>query len=430
LRRKVKNITTDSRTVKKDDLFFAIKGETFDGHSFIENSYSAGAFAAVSSKELKTDKPYILVKDTTLFLGDLARYYKKKFDKLIAIAVTGSCGKTTTKDMIYTVLKTKYNVVTNIGSFNNHIGVPLTIFKLDNKSQILLSEVGMNHFGELDYLGSIVQPDIACITNVEPVHLEGLKTLENIAKAKFEIIEHLPMNGVAFINGDNEYILKESKNYPVEFIKYGFSKNVDFTFKEVSNKNSFYTARYKNQKISLPIPGFHNVYNLLITCALAECFKINAQTIKKAIESFEPTGRRMKIVEHKGLKIIDDCYNANPTATANALKILSDLEVKGRRIFVFGDMKELGKDAKKYHEYIGAEALKNNVTETICVGELAAITAKYIKKNKGKSQSFDDINLALEYLLKILKAGDALLIKASHSMNFEKISEGILKRYV
>ncbi|MBP7653642.1 UDP-N-acetylmuramoyl-tripeptide--D-alanyl-D-alanine ligase, partial [Candidatus Dependentiae bacterium] len=330
LEQKINKIETDSRKVEKGDLFLAIKGENFDGHDFVNTAVKSGAGAVVVHNKINAKIPQIIVKDTVLFLGKLAEFYKSKF-KIITIAVTGSCGKTTTKDMINCVLKTKFNVVTNAGSFNNHIGVPLTVFKLTDDAEILLSEVGMNHKGEIDYLSKIIKPDIAVLTNVEPVHLEGLKSMTNIANAKCELLKNLSENGTAFLNWDNEYIRNSAGKFKMKKIKYGFSKDADFTFKKYENINGMYRVKYKNEFINSPLLGFHNVYNLLITCAIAEHFKIKSSQIKSALSKFQPSGRRLKLVKHKGITIIDDCYNANPTSVSNAIKIVDDLQIKGKK---------------------------------------------------------------------------------------------------
>ncbi len=421
LKSRVRNIKTDSRKIEKGDVFIALKGDTFDGHDFAKQTIETGAIAAIVHKKIETEIPQIIVKDTTIFLGELAKYYRSKF-KVKTIAVTGSCGKTTTKDMIYRVLKTKYKVVANTGSLNNHIGVPMTVFNLKKDTQILLTEVGMNHLGEIDYLCKIVKPEIGVITNIEPVHLEGLKTMDNIAKAKFELIENLPRLGLAFLNWDNEYIRGRSKYFKIRKIKYGFSKGVDFTFDDYSSINANYTFTYKGLKIKCPLLGFHNVYNMLITCAIAEYFLMKPEEIKKAIEQFKPTGRRLKIVKSKdGYTVIDDCYNANPTAVKNAIQVLKDLKIKGKKYFVFGDMGELGVYSKYYHKLIGEYILDSDIAEVFLKGDNIKHTYSFIKK-KIPAKIYDDFDSLTNELKNKLQKGDCVLVKASRFMKFENIS--------
>lgn len=420
LETRINKVETDSRKVESGDLFIAIKGDNFDGHNFAESAVKSGAAAVVVHKKIKADIPQIIVKDTVLFLGKLAEYYKSKFN-VITIAVTGSCGKTTTKDMINCVLKTKFNVVTNAGSFNNYIGVPLTVFKLKKSSEILLSETGMNHSGEIDYLSKIIKPDIAVITNVEPVHLEGLKSMKNIAKAKFELLKNLNKNGTVFLNWDNSFIRAEAKRFKFNAVKYGFSEGSDFTFKKYENVGGTYKVKYKDEFITSPLPGFHNVYNLLITCAIAEYFKIKAGQIKSALSKFEPSGRRLKVVKNKGVSIIDDCYNANPTSVSNAIKIMDDMQVKGKRYFVFGDMGELGNFAEKYHKSAGDCMLNSKIDSAVIMGVNAKHTFEKIK-NKIDSIYVQTYDEAVNYLKTNLKKNDCVLIKASRFMKFENIS--------
>jgi UDP-N-acetylmuramoyl-tripeptide--D-alanyl-D-alanine ligase len=427
LKSDINNINIDSRKVQNNDLFIAIKGDNFDGHNFVEQVKNKNAVAAVVSKKIDIDFPQIIVKDTIKFLGECAQYYKTKFN-VKTIAVTGSCGKTTVKEMIAAVLKPEFNIIYNQASFNNHIGVPLTIFRLKKNTQILISEIGMNNLGEIDYLSKIIKPDIGIITNVNAVHLEGLKTIENVAKAKKELLENLDTeNGLAILNWDNEYIRNMIKTLNIKYIKTGLIRDdVDITFDKIELKNEFYYVKYNGVQIKVPIIGYHNVYNLLLTCAVVSHLKVSAEQIKNNLSEFEPPADRMNYEKINNITVFSDCYNANPESVKNAIKILSEHKNSGKKIFVFGDMAELGNSSEFYHKQIGEIINQSDIDLVLLTGEQVKYTYKIVTK---KCKTFIDKTELINYLKNNINENDAVLIKASNSMKFNEISKS-LKEYL
>ena len=435
-----KGISTDSRTVKRGDLFIPLKGPNFDGHKFITAALKKGAAGALSSKKLKgisKDKAVISLPPDSYFgrkfypalyaLLAIARLYKSKFSAKI-VAVTGSSGKTTTKDMVHSVLSQSGKTLKTEENFNNEIGVPLTLFRLKRSHKFAVIEMGMQGTGEIRPLSVACSPDIAAITNIGEAHIGLLKTKEAIAKAKSEIIRGVKPEGAVILNADDDlfYFLKKASTGK-KVISFGVNKSAAlkaFDIREAGRGMRFsLKIAGKTHVFFVPLPGRHNVYNALIAVAAGLYFKISPAKIQKGLENFKPSSKRMDIIRTKGgIKIINDTYNANPSSMTAALETLAS--EKGRKIAVLGDMLELGPNSKKYHQKIGRLITDLGIDIVVAVGK----EAKYFLGRSRKEQElyFRKNEQAAKFVLKSLRPGDTALIKASRGLKLEEITQEIL----
>ncbi len=389
-----KNISTDTRTIKPGDLFIPIKGPNFDGHDFISEAIRKGAAV-------------LEVKDGLKALQDLAAYHRKKF-KIPVIGVTGSVGKTTTKDMIASILSQERKTLKNEENYNNEIGVPLTLLKLTDKHEAAVIEMAMQRLGEIALLAQVVRPTISVVTNIGEAHLEFLKSKRNVAKAKAEIFKYQNKKDYSVINADDEHFehLMSNVRCPMSNVMtFGILEKADMTPKALDG-------------IKLPIPGEHNIYNALAAIAVAKILKVKKSSIKQGLESFKPSSKRMEIVDRPdGTRIINDTYNANPQSMAAALKVLTTQS--GRKIAVLGDMYELGSITRSAHRRIGELAKKLGTDILISVGKLS--------KEMKADFHFSSNQLAIKKLKKIIRPGDTILAKASRGMHLEEVVEAIRK---
>lgn len=430
---------TDTRKVNVGDCYIAIKGEKNDGNLFYKEAFLKGASVVILDnyeedvEDLKyledNNKSIIVVKDSIETLGKLAKYKRESFKNPV-VAITGSAGKTSTKDIVYSVLKEKYKAQKTIGNFNNHIGLPLTVLSLDNSTELLVLEMGMNHLGEISYLTSIAKPDVAIITNVGTAHIGNLGSRENILKAKLEILEGLKPGGTLIINNDNdllhEWYLKNQGNYHILTI--GINNKSDFQAENINADESGSTFVCQDNVYKVPVGGEHFVYNALVAIAVASVFDVDYEMIQDGIENFELSSNRMNIIYNENLKvtIIDDSYNANYDSMSYAVKYLSNLD--GRLIAVLGTMKELGDYSEKLHRCLGKLVSDEAIDILITVGD----EAKFINE-EAVSFGFDSNNSyhfasnaeAIQLLKNILAEDDKVLIKASNSLNFKEIVEAI-----
>ena len=435
----VKSYSKDTRTIKMGDCYIGIKGETFDGSKFWEQALENGASTVIvqnvdiSPEKIKkwADKNIIKVKDTLEALYSIARYKRSLYD-IPVIAITGSVGKTSTKDIVANVVSKKYKTLKTEGNNNNNIGLPFTILRMQDEEAAVL-EMGMNHFGEISLLASIAKPNICIITNIGTSHIGNLGSRENILKAKLEILEGNKKQAV-IINNDNDLLHKwyeENKdNYNVK--TYGLVENSDVMAKEINLKeNSSEFTCYiagKEERITVPVGGEHFVLNSLCAITVGEVLGIDAKEIKSGIEGFELTKKRMDVIELKnGVKIINDAYNASLESMTASLKVLS--EFKERKIAVLGDMFELGDFSEELHRKVGKEVVKNNVDILIACGENAKYIADAAKEKMSKENIYylenkEEIKPLLE---KIVKNNDVILFKASNGMGFYKIAERLVK---
>lgn len=450
----ITKISTDSRQIAQGDLFIALKGDRFDGHDFIEEVIKKGAGALIISKNIPSITDYrlsvtvIKVNDTLIALGKIAADYRQKFEIPI-IAITGSNGKTTTKEMAWRLLSQKFNTLKSTSSFNNAIGLPLTLLELKNTIQSAVVEIGMNQPGEIKCLTQITKPTVALITNIGESHIGHLKTLENIAREKAQILEAVKDKGIAILNRDDDY--SNRIKFKGKLITYGIRNLADinaqdlqqdingikFTLKisstlrkpqlvEDISPNKFGHPMNNNYKVTIPILGLHNVYNVLGATAIAYAVGLKFEEIKDAYQDFKTLYGRMELSSYGKIKIINDAYNANPTSMKAALETLNRIHTEGRKILVMGDMLELGNLSDFFHRTIAKEIITNGVNVLFTTGKSAALSADEAHKvglEVYKCGSNDEI---ISKLKSILRAKDVVLVKGSRRMKLEEVVEGII----
>ena len=439
-----RGVSIDSRDIVPQNLFIAIKGDRFDGHDFMEEAVAKGSSCVVLSKSRVSEKlnylfsstkgiRAILVDDTRTALQEIAKWYRDKF-KLKVIGVTGTNGKTTTKEMIALVLSKRYKVLRSEKSYNNQIGVPLTLLRLTTETEVLVLELGMNQPGEIGILTKIVEPDLGLITNIGPAHLEYMISLEKISQAKFELMENMNEKGLIVLNADDPYLSERAKKEKKKVYTYGIEKQADFVADKVmQNGNGFLSFLVNGEiPINLKLLGKHNVYNALAAFSVGSILGVEKEKIKEALESYSPFEFRMEPTTINGIKIINDSYNANPLSMENALETLRSMKSKSRKIAILGDMLELGEKSIEFHEKVGEKVRQSGVDYLFTYGELSLHIAQGAMNNGLKKEyinSFDDKKALLGYLLEFLKPGDLVLFKGSRKMRLEEIVEGLKKLY-
>lgn len=427
--KEIKGAVIDSRKVLDDYLFFAVKGQKADGHDFIDKVFEMGALAVVSEKKLDINKPYILVESSLEALKKLAAYYRSTLNIPI-IGITGSVGKTSTKEFIASVLSTKYNVLKTEGNFNNEIGLPLTIMNIRDAHEVAVVEMGISDFGEMTRLSKIAKPDICVITNIGVCHLENLKDRDGVLKAKTEMFEYAKENCEIVLNGDDDKLIsvKEYKGKKVHY--FGLSENFDVYATDIKNNGILGTncnIHIKNDVINVDIhiPGVHMVHNALAAAKVGILLGLTPLEIKKGIESLYNAAGRVNIIK-KDYVIIDDCYNANPVSMKASIDLLNTSS--DRKIAVLGDMFELGKDEEKLHFEIGKYIAKTDVDFIFLSGNLTKHILKGYVSEKQSSNNinwFENIEDLIYNLKQFVKKGDTILIKASHSMHYENIVKAL-----
>jgi UDP-N-acetylmuramoyl-tripeptide--D-alanyl-D-alanine ligase len=421
-------VSIDSRAIKKGGVFVAIKGARFDGHDFVKEAFGRGAALAVVSKNVKVAPGYknrlIRVRDTVAALGEMAKAHRIKF-KIPVVAITGSNGKTTAKDMASFVLSSKYRVLANERSENNLIGLPLTLLKLGRGHRIAILEMGMNHAGEIGKLTEIAMPRVGVITNIGPSHLEFLGTLKNVFAAKSELLKGLPGGGTAILNKDDAY-LSRAGGLKCGRVYFGIERKCLFKAKDLCYKgNKWFFSVAGGGTFSLPLPGRHNIYNALVAIALARQFGIGFRAIRRRLGLFrEAPSMRLEVKNIRGLKILDDSYNSNPASMRCAIDTLAGYATGGKRIIVSGDMMELGKGAKALHEEVGGAIAKSPIDALITLGRLSRFTRRGARRNGMRELHHAKSHLEAANLLKnTAKRGDVVLLKGSRAMEMEKIIE-------
>ncbi|OGC08023.1 hypothetical protein A2230_06210 [candidate division WOR-1 bacterium RIFOXYA2_FULL_36_21] len=403
LNQKINSISTDTREIKKGDAFLALKGPKFDGHNFLDKAIKKGAAALIVSKSFSTKKAAVIkVKNTLKAIQDIAHYHRMKFD-IPVICVTGSAGKTTTKDMIASVLSQELNTLKTKENFNNEIGVPLTLLNLRSEHKAAVIEMGMQKKGEIKELAAITAPTIAVITNIGEAHLKYFKNKKEIAKTKSEIFSFLKPGNTAILPEDDKYF---------KYMKKAIPKGVNIiTFGRNSLKNNITT------EIRVRLPGNHNLLNALVAVKIAKLLKVNDSSIIKGLRKFKPSSKRMEIIKRRdGITIINDSYNANPLAMKAALTMFASYKAK-TRIALLGDMLELGKNSKKLHLDIGKLAKKLKIDLLITIGK----ESKYIKGN----YHFTSNKKVIEFLRTTLKKGVVLLVKGSRGMKLDYVVDAL-----
>ncbi len=421
----IRGISIDSRSIKKGEAFIAIKGEKFDGHDFISAAIKKGAGCIITQeKPFKKGATFIRVKDTLEALGGIASFHRQRFN-LPLIAVTGSNGKTTTKEMIATVLSEKFKVLKNPGTRNNHIGLPLTLLELDNSYEAAVVEIGTNHFGEVSYLGNIAQANIGVITNIGQAHLEYLNDLKGVFKEKYSLINCLKAPAVAILNADDNFLKKVvAKNIKSPFILgIGLENKCEFCASDVRGLAQGFSFRLnKRFKFALNTLGYYNIYNSLIAIAIGRIFGLGYREIAASLASFNLPKGRLNFRKIKGIKFIDDTYNANPLSMRQALGVLKNFPAGGRKILIMGDMLELGLASSSMHLQAIKEALGFCDT-LITVGAKTKSCLSKLSLGASRVFSCDNPLEARSLLLKKahVSPGDIVLVKGSRRMKMEEV---------
>lgn len=419
----VTGVTTDSRAASDGQLFIPLTGERFDGHAYIDSALSAGAAGCLTARVPETMQPgkfYIQVADTRLALKALAAWYRSRFT-LPVVQITGSAGKTTTKEMVAAVLSRRYDTLKTQANFNNDIGTPLTLLGLAPQHQAAVIETGMNHFGEIRYLGEMVRPDIAVITNVGDAHIENLgNTRQGILQAKCEIFENLAPDGIAVLNGDDP--LLDTVTLPQTILRCGRGEGCSVRITDVDDRGiegiacTVTTAR-ASYRLTTASPGGYMIYPMAMAAAIGEALGLTGEEIAAGVAAYVPTGSRMHIIRlPEGRLLIDDCYNANPQAMTEALRLLAVTQHR-RRAAVLGDMGELGELTVSAHRAIGALTGELQLDSVIAIGE----KARDIVSAAPNAQWFPSVEDALPAVRAAFTGGTAMLVKASHAMHFENI---------
>ena len=419
----VTGVTTDSRAASDGQLFIPLTGERFDGHAYIDSALSAGAAGCLTARVPETMQPgkfYIQVADTRLALKALAAWYRSRFT-LPVVQITGSAGKTTTKEMVAAVLSRRYDTLKTQANFNNDIGTPLTLLGLAPQHQAAVIETGMNHFGEIRYLGEMVRPDIAVITNVGDAHIENLgNTRQGILQAKCEIFENLAPDGIAVLNGDDP--LLGTVTLPQTILRCGRGEGCSVRVTDVDDRGiegiaCTVTTAKASYRLTTASPGGFMIYPMAMAAAIGEALGLTVEEITAGVAAYVPTGSRMHIIHlPEGRLLIDDCYNANPQAMTEALRLLAVTQTR-RRAAVLGDMGELGELTVSAHRAIGALTGELHLDSVIAIGE----KARDIASATPNAQWFPSVEDALPAVRAAFTCGTAMLVKASHAMHFENI---------
>ncbi|MBN1383264.1 MAG: UDP-N-acetylmuramoyl-tripeptide--D-alanyl-D-alanine ligase [Elusimicrobia bacterium] len=420
----ISGVSIDSRTIKKGDVFFAIKGENYDGYNFIANAVSNGAAAVVSEiSNTKCQIPSIIVKNTIKALQDFAKQYRRRFN-IKVIGITGSNGKTTTKDILSLIIAKQFPVVATQGNLNNHIGVPLTLFNINKKHKYCVVEMGANHTGEIEYLCEIADPDYGIITNISSAHIGNFGSIKNVLSTKTELFKYLKDKGAAVVNNDDKLLLPAVKKLRCSKKTFGIKNNSDVMAYDISLKidRTIFTLKINGRRLRTEIPlcGLFNVYNAIAASACAVLLGLPDDKIINGIKNFMPQKSRMEVVTLKGgIVVLNDAYNANPASMQNAIENFAKIFYNKKRILVLGDMLELGDYEIEEHRKLGEFLYKNKLADVVyAVGDLSKNTAE-----AAGGKWFKNIDELSEYLKKNLKKGDAVLFKASRKMALEKVIE-------
>ncbi len=419
-------ISIDSRTIKSGELFIAIKGPNFDGHEFISQAINKGASGVIISGNIsgKTAAAgFIKVSDTLRALKELAYYHRKKFNSKM-IGITGTNGKTTVKEMTAAILSARYNVFKNYGNLNNQYGIPLSLFKLSGEHQIGVMELGMSALGEIADLCRLVGPEIGIVTNVGEGHTQYLKDIRTVGNAKGELLEALPDDGLAVINGDDVNVMAQIGRTRAKSIKFGTNDECHYKAEQISYSQEGTSFKVKGQQFMIKHLGLHNVYNSLAAIAAGDALGVDIEVAAEKLAGLEPTPMRLEIIKTGKFTIINDAYNANPPSMRAAIKVLGSLNASRRKVAILGDMLELGDIEKLRHHDIGAFAAEH-ADLVVAVGPLGSHIHQGASSLKKNSRHYQDNASLIAELDAILKKGDLVLVKASRSRHFEEIVNAI-----
>jgi len=422
-------VNTDSRTTKAGDCFFAIGGENFDGHDYIADAFAKGAVCAVVSKDIEAEKfpgkCLLKVADTIRALGELAREYRRRAGYKV-IAITGSAGKTTTRQIIFHVLSRRFGVHQSPKSFNNEIGLPLTLLGAAEDDQIVIAELGSNHPGEISCLTRIAEPDIAVVTNVYPTHLEGFGDMQTIIREKLSISEGLKPDGVLIINGDFDQLLRSCRAKELRFTTFGKSDGCDYRAGNIRTDGQAGRFTIDGVGVYLPLVGPANVENALAAWAVSSQLGLTINDFVQALETLLPVTMRSEILQIGTLTVLSDCYNANPASMKNTLEILTKLDPAGqcRKVFICGDMGELGSQSENLHAELGRDVAQAGVQLMLAVGKLSKIAAEAAQANADnylQIKCFEDTVSACNNLHEFIKDYDIILVKGSRAARLEAV---------
>ena len=427
-----RGVSINSRTVSKGALFVCTKGERFDGHDFLADviDKKVGGIILSNPEKLPVESgPFVIqVPDTLKALQDLAGFQRKRFP-LKVVAVTGTNGKSTTKEMIASILETKFKTLKTQGNLNNHIGLPLTLLEREPSHEVGVLEMGMSAMGEIKRLAEIAQPDIGVITNISEGHLVQLKNLKDIQSAKGELFDSLTEKGTAIVNADDPLVLELARSLRARTVTFGIDQPADVRASEIESKDNLgFQCKVKlfakTLSIRLPYLGYCNIYNTLAALATGYSLGIQEETMSRGLENYQHMSQRNEQVRHKGIDLINDTYNANPRSMTEALKTLDNFKTQGRRIFVIGDMLELGARSIPAHKNLGEEIAQSKANILVTVGKLAGLSAKSAQTLAGEKiqiMEFADHQEAAEFLIQEARSGDCVMFKGSRGTAMEKI---------
>ncbi len=420
----------DSRTMGASQLFFAVKGERLDGHDFVEQALASGAVAAVVGKDqlgrYSAKTPLLAVEDTLVALQTLATAVRKLWGKPL-IGVTGSAGKTTTKEAIAHVLSTRFRVLKSEGNFNNHFGLPLTLLKLEPEHDMAIIEMGMSHAGEIRALAKIAQPEVGVVTNVAPVHLEFFDSLGGIARAKYELIESLPVGGTAVLNADDEYVSQFGRDFKGKVVTYGTCPAADVRAENVISEGTE-GVRFDvvigavREPARLPLVGEHNVLNALAAVTVGLDRGLRPSEVVAALATLAPADKRGQVLHLGNITVINDCYNSNPKALEAMVNALATMPGQ-RRIVVAGEMLELGPAGEEMHRRVGCHIAEKKIDVLLGVRGLAQAIVEGARRPGVNAEFMATPEEAGEWLAREARDGDVVLLKASRGVKLEKALE-------
>lgn len=443
--KKIKKISTDTRTLQRGDLFIALKGEKFDGHNFVKEAFKKGASGVVIQGKYQIPKPkcqiktqkkkiVIIVDDTLKALQQIAKYHRRKFN-LPVIAIAGSTGKTTAKEILSSLLREKFLVLKTPENYNNEIGIPLTLLNLEKDHQVVILEMAMRAKGEIRLLTEIAEPNLGLITNIGQSHRGRLGSIADIAQAKGELLKSMSKEDLVVLNKDDPWLRRISKKTKAKVIFYGIKNEAEVMAGQIQNlkeagwKFNLKARGYPTSSLSLPLLGEHNIYNALAALSIALSLGLNLSLIKKALSNLTAVPARLEMLKEKGVIVINDTYNSSPASLKSALLVLKE-QIKGRRkIAVLGDMCELGEEAVRDHQEIGRVIAHLSLDLLLLVGDLAKFIAQGAKLNKKMEIFlFQNNKQVISKLRDIVCPGDAILVKGSRVTKMEEVVEGICRK--
>lgn len=419
----ITSVERDSRQIKDGSLFLAIRGERVDGHDYIQSCYDSGAVCALCERAPENaERPYILVDSTLAAVKKIAKAYREKFDIPI-VGVSGSVGKTSTKEMLYAVLSQKYNTHKTQGNLNNELGVPLTLLSMPADAQAAVIEMGISDFGEMTRLSEMVQPTVCVLTIIGCCHLENLGDRDGVCRAKTEMFTHAREGAAYILNGDDDKLGAIESVRGKRPVFFGLNSKNDWYAEEIENNGEggvscVLCSGEKRLPVTIPAIGTYMVTNALAAAAAGTLLGLSDGELTRGVAAYKTVGSRANVIHTDTLRIIDDCYNANPTSVQASLETLKNFS--GRTVAILGDMKELGKDELRLHYDTGAYAKRLGIDAVIAVGSLAKELAR-----GADGAWFESLDALLPQLGGYIQNGDTVLVKASHSMQFEKITEAL-----